>query len=61
MRKAFALVNSKYKAIFVVDGDSTYLLDSLPKALELVTFEGFDIVIGQRIDSTFIQKNRLKI
>jgi hypothetical protein len=54
-------VNSKYKAIFVVDGDSTYLLDSLPKALELVTSEGFDIVIGQQIDSTFIQKNRLKI
>jgi glycosyltransferase involved in cell wall biosynthesis len=60
LRRAFTLVDSKYKAIFVVDGDSTYSIDSLPKALELVTSDGFDMVIGQRFDSTSTQKNRMK-
>jgi glycosyltransferase involved in cell wall biosynthesis len=58
IRKALSLVNKSYNAIFMVDGDSTYSIDSLPMAIKLVTIDGFDMVIGKRIDAKEIEINR---
>lgn len=59
IRKAFTLVDKNYHAIFMVDGDSTYSINSLPEAIKLVTDYGYDMVVGQRIDSSGKQQNRI--
>jgi glycosyltransferase involved in cell wall biosynthesis len=59
LRKAFSLVDSSYSAIFMVDGDATYSIDSLPEALKLVSSEGIDMVIGKRVDAEKIEIDRL--
>ena len=59
IRKAFSLVNSNYQAIFMVDGDSTYSIENLPKAIKLVTSGRFDMVVGKRIDAKEVDVDRL--
>ena len=59
MRRAFTLVDKNYHAIFMVDGDSTYSIDSLPQAIKLVTNFGYDMVVGKRIDSNEKQYHRI--
>lgn len=52
LRRAFSLVKENYSAIFIVDGDATYSVDALPAAIKLINDDGFDMVIGKRIDPT---------
>lgn len=52
LRRAFSLVKENYSAIFIVDGDATYSVDALPAAIELIKDDGFDMVIGKRVDTT---------
>jgi glycosyltransferase involved in cell wall biosynthesis len=59
VRKAFSLINTNYQAIFMVDGDSTYSNENLPKAINLVSSGGYDMVIGKRIDANENEAGRL--
>ena len=60
IRKAFSLIDRSYQVIFMVDGDATYSIDSLPEAIKQVSFEGIDMVIGKRIEANQIEIDRLK-
>jgi glycosyltransferase involved in cell wall biosynthesis len=59
IRKAFTLVDSDYAAIFMVDGDATYSIQSLPEAFKLITSDGYDMIIGKRIEAGEIRSDRL--
>jgi glycosyltransferase involved in cell wall biosynthesis len=59
MRKAFSLIDRSYQVIFMVDGDATYSIDSLPEAIKKITSEGIDMVIGKRIETNEIEIDRL--
>jgi glycosyltransferase involved in cell wall biosynthesis len=59
MRKAFSLIDRSYQVIFMVDGDATYSIDSLPEAIKKITSEGLDMVIGKRIETNEIEIDRL--
>jgi glycosyltransferase involved in cell wall biosynthesis len=51
LRRAFSMLKENYSAIFIVDGDATYSVDALPAAIRLIQDDGYDMVIGKRIDS----------
>lgn len=61
LRRAFSLVKDNYSAIFIVDGDATYSVDALPAAIELIKNDGFDMVIGKRVDTTNMSVGRTAI
>lgn len=51
VRNAFAKVDEKFDAIFMVDGDDTYGMENLISAIELIVNQGFDLIVGTRLDS----------
>jgi glycosyltransferase involved in cell wall biosynthesis len=59
MRKAFSLIDSSYQTIFMVDGDATYSVSSLPQAIRMISDDGFDMVIGKRVKGEENGKDRL--
>ena len=59
MRKAFSLIDSSYQTIFMVDGDATYSVSSLPQAMRMISDDGFDMVIGKRVKGEGNGKDRL--
>jgi glycosyltransferase involved in cell wall biosynthesis len=51
IRRGFAQINNKYKAIFMVDGDDTYSVAEIPLAFSQVVDSGYDMVVGNRVIS----------
>ena len=45
--------------IFMVDGDDTYGLENLPSALKLISSDGYDMVIGRRVQSYFVENEEV--
>jgi glycosyltransferase involved in cell wall biosynthesis len=58
LRQAFARIEKKYDVIFMVDADDTYMFDSLSVAADLVVKKNFDMVVGNRITSSHLNKER---
>ena len=42
----------------IIDGDDTYPVDKLPQMADMVLSEGMDMVIGDRISTSYLQVNR---
>lgn len=42
----------------IIDGDDTYAVDSLPQMVDMVLREGVDMVIGDRISSSYLKVNQ---
>ena len=42
----------------MVDADDTYLAEDAPKMIELIQKENFDMVIGDRLNSTYFEENK---
>ena len=42
----------------IIDGDDTYPVDKLPQMADMVLNEGMDMVIGDRISTSYLQVNR---
>lgn len=51
VRNAFARVNNKFDVIFMVDGDDTYGMENLITAIDLIVDQGYDLIVGTRVDS----------
>ena len=47
-KAALKMINSEYKAVFMVDADDTYGLENLRKSIDAVKNLGYDMVVGQR-------------
>lgn len=58
LRQAFARIEKKYDVIFMVDADDTYMFDSLSVAVHLVVEKNFDMVVGNRITTSHLNKER---
>lgn len=50
IRLAFSKVDSQYDVIFMVDGDHTYSIDNLDLAVKAIAKDGFDMVVGTRVE-----------
>lgn len=64
MRRAFASLPKDTEVVFIVDGDDTYGIENLGKAINLVLISGFDMVVGARkiVDMTnFSRKTEFRI
>ena len=48
VRKAIAQIESKYLVVFMIDGDSTYSVEKFWDAYNLITHDGYDMVVGKR-------------
>ena len=42
----------------IIDGDDTYSVDQLPRMADMVLNEGVDMVIGDRISTSYLQVNK---
>lgn len=51
IRKGLSQLEEKHKAVFMVDADDTYSCESIGHAFDLVTLEGYDMVVGNRVVS----------
>lgn len=50
VRRAFTYINPhNFDCVFMLDGDNTYGLENVEKAINLVCFRGYDMVIGKRV------------
>jgi glycosyltransferase involved in cell wall biosynthesis len=49
IRKAISQIDPTYRVIFMVDGDATYSIQNFWEAYNLVTQDGFDMVVGKRV------------
>jgi glycosyltransferase involved in cell wall biosynthesis len=49
IRRGFSAIPNTYDAYFMVDGDDTYGLESLPEAAKLIYTDGYDLVVGKRL------------
>ena len=47
-KAALKMINTEYKAVFMVDADDTYGLENLRKSIDAVKNLGYDMVVGQR-------------
>ena len=47
-KAALKMINTEYKAVFMVDADDTYGLENLHKSIDAVKNLGYDMVVGQR-------------
>lgn len=64
VRRAFASLPKDTEVVFIVDGDDTYGIENLGKAINLVLISGFDMVVGARkiVDMTnFSRKTEFRI
>lgn len=48
VRRAFANLPKETEIVFIVDGDDTYGIENLGKAIKLVLVDGYDMVVGVR-------------
>lgn len=48
VRRAFASLPKDTEVVFIVDGDDTYGIENLGKAINLVLISGYDMVVGAR-------------
>ena len=48
VRRAFANLPKEAEIVFIVDGDDTYGIENLGKAIKLVLVDGYDMVVGAR-------------
>ena len=48
VRRAFANLPKETEIVFIVDGDDTYGIENLGKAIKLVLVDGYDMVVGAR-------------
>jgi glycosyltransferase involved in cell wall biosynthesis len=60
IRLAFSKVGSRFDAIFMVDGDHTYSIKNLNLAVDAIVHEGFDMVVGTRMQEEFSSSTRGK-
>jgi glycosyltransferase involved in cell wall biosynthesis len=60
IRKAFSTIANGYDVFFMVDGDDTYGVDTLPEAVRLVVIEGYDLVVGKRSLKNSVNELRKK-
>jgi glycosyltransferase involved in cell wall biosynthesis len=51
-RRGMTFLTPETSAVLMVDGDATYGMEPLNKAIELITDEKYDMVIGIRAEST---------
>ena len=42
----------------IIDGDDTYSVDKMPEMVDMVLHQGIDMVIGDRISSSYLQVNK---
>jgi len=49
VRRAFSLLCDDYDTFLMVDGDSTYGLENVQEAVNLVSTHGYDMVVGTRV------------
>jgi len=49
IRSAFSKVGDRFDAIFMVDGDHTYSIENLSLAIDAIVNDGFDMVVGTRV------------
>jgi glycosyltransferase involved in cell wall biosynthesis len=57
-KAALKLITFEYKAVFMVDADDTYGLESLRKSIDAVKNLGYDMVVGQRNIISNLDSNR---
>jgi len=48
LRRGFTSIPDGYGAYFMVDGDDTYGVTELTRAIKLIEIDGYDVVIGRR-------------
>ena len=58
VRAAFDYLPTDTDVVFMTDADDTYGMERLIEAIELITLKGFDMVIGNRIESETKEPNR---
>lgn len=51
VRRGLAHIEDRHVAVFMVDADDTYSLDSIEDAFNLVVLQGYDMVVGSRVIS----------
>lgn len=56
VRSMFRNINAK--CYLLVDGDDTYPASSAKQMVELILNEGYDMVIGDRLSSTYFTENK---
>lgn len=57
-RKGLTRISEDCDLIFLVDGDFTYALEGLDQAANLVRTDGYDMVVGERINEVEIEAYR---
>jgi glycosyltransferase involved in cell wall biosynthesis len=50
VRKGFSLIPKDCTTIVMIDGDDTYGCDRLVESLKLIEVDGFDMVVGNRVE-----------
>ena len=58
VRRGFSQVKSKHRFIFMVDADDTYGIEALGDAINLIENFGYDMVVGNRIESGAVDPGR---
>ena len=58
VRAAFSYLPTDTDVVFMADADDTYGMERLIEAIELITQKGYDMVIGNRIESETKEPNR---
>jgi glycosyltransferase involved in cell wall biosynthesis len=51
IRNGLSYINENHRAVFMVDADDTYALESIDEAFDLVMNHGYDMIVGNRIVS----------
>jgi glycosyltransferase involved in cell wall biosynthesis len=49
VRRAFTHMKNKSNAVLLIDGDATYQIAPISTALEMISEDGFDMVVGMRV------------
>jgi glycosyltransferase involved in cell wall biosynthesis len=49
IRKAISQISPSYRVVFMVDGDATYSVQKFWEAYNLITQQGYDMVVGKRV------------
>ena len=58
IRSAFSKVRNDFDAIFMVDGDHTYSIENINLAIEAIVNDGFDMVVGTRVQEDWNSATR---
>lgn len=58
IRRGFSSVRETHRYVFMVDADDTYGLETIDNAIELIGKFGYDMIVGTRIDSDYVEPGR---